>query len=86
MIFFYIIIVASIVAVIGVQLYWIAMINRQRKELQEVNQEQITMFDVRELLMEGEHELAVRVYKDLFNVNDEQAEKEVAELERSMNL
>ena len=86
MVIFYLLIIASIVAVIGVQAYWIFVINRQRKELKEFDQEQVTMFDVRELLMDGEYELAVRVYKDLFDIDDTQAEKEVAELERSMNI
>lgn len=87
MVVFYSIVVIAIVAVIAVQLYWIYMVNRERKFLEEeMADDQITMFDVRQLLMEGEKEMAVKVYSDLFDVSEEQAQKDVEELERSMNL
>ena len=50
------------------------------------NKGKATMFDVRHLLMEGEKELAIRVYGDIFNVPPPRARKDVEELERSLKV
>ena len=45
-----------------------------------------TMFDVRHLLMEGEKELAVQVYGEIFQTTPIKARKDVEELERSLKV
>ena len=50
------------------------------------NKGKATMFDVRHLLMEGEKELAIRVYGDIFNVPPFKARKDVEELEKSLKV
>lgn len=45
-----------------------------------------TMFDVRHLLMEGEKDLAVRLYCEIFNTTPTRARKDIEELERSLKV
>lgn len=45
-----------------------------------------TMFDVRHLLMEGEKELAIQVYCEIFQTTPLKAKKDVEELERSLKV
>ena len=44
----------------------------------------LTMFDVRQLLIKGEKDMAVRVYCELFKTNVLDATKAVEEIERSI--
>ena len=44
----------------------------------------LTMFDVRQLLIKGEKDLAIKVYCELFKTNPEEARKAVEEIERSI--
>jgi hypothetical protein len=46
--------------------------------------QKMTMFDVRNLLIKGEKDMAVRVYSQLFKVGFEESLKAVNELERSI--
>ena len=45
-----------------------------------------TMFDVRHLLMEGEKDLALQLYCEIFNTFPAKAKKDIAELERSLKV
>jgi hypothetical protein len=45
-----------------------------------------TMFDVRHLLMEGEKELAVQLYSEIFKTTPLKAKKDVEDLERSLKV
>ena len=45
-----------------------------------------TMFDVRHLLMEGEKDLAIQLYCEIFNTTPGRAKKDIAELERSLKV
>ena len=45
-----------------------------------------TMFDVRHLLMEGEKELAIQVYCEIFQTSPFKAKKDIEELERSLKV
>ncbi len=45
-----------------------------------------TMFHVRHLLMEGEKELAVQLYCEIFNAPPSKAKKDVEELQRSLKV
>ena len=46
--------------------------------------EKLTMFDVRQLLIKGEKDLAIRVYCELFKTDSKEANKAVEEIERSI--
>ena len=43
-----------------------------------------TMFDVRRMLMEGQKDLAIRLYCEIFNTNLAKARKDIEELQRSL--
>ena len=45
-----------------------------------------TMFDVRHLLMEGEKELAIQLYCEIFQTTPIKAKKDIEELERSLKV
>jgi hypothetical protein len=45
-----------------------------------------TMFDVRHLLMEGEKDLAIQVYCEIFQTTPLKAKKDVEDLERSLKV
>ena len=45
-----------------------------------------TMFDVRHLLMEGEKDLAIQVYCEIFHTTPPKARKDIEELERSLKV
>ncbi|MBF0503538.1 MAG: hypothetical protein HQL14_00405 [Candidatus Omnitrophica bacterium] len=45
-----------------------------------------TMFDVRHLLMEGEKDLAIQVYCEIFHTIPIKAKKDIEELERSLKV
>jgi len=45
-----------------------------------------TMFDVRHLLMEGEKELAIQLYCEIFKTTPAKAKKDIEELERSLKV
>jgi len=44
-----------------------------------------TLFDVRELLLKGEKDLAIRTYKQVFNVDQKEARAAVDNLEKSLH-
>ena len=46
--------------------------------------DKLTMFDVRQMLIKGEKDLAIRVYCELFKTSPEEASKAVEEIERSI--
>ena len=46
--------------------------------------DKLTMFDVRQMLIKGEKDLAIRVYCELFKTSPEEASKAVDEIERSI--
>jgi len=45
-----------------------------------------TMYDVRHLLMEGEKDLAIQLYCEIFHITPNKAKKDIAELERSLKV
>jgi hypothetical protein len=46
----------------------------------------VTMYDVRHLLMEGERELAIQAYCEIFQTTPMKAKKDIEELERSLKV
>jgi uncharacterized protein YoxC len=86
MLWFYILISVVAVAILAIQVYWIWMVRKaQRIYLKEIQAHAPTMFDVREVLLQGDKDLAVKLYCEIFNLEDvERARKEVDELEKSL--
>jgi hypothetical protein len=86
MLWFYILISVVAVGILGIQLYWIWVVRKaQQIYLKEIQAHAPTMFDVREVLLQGDKDLAVKLYCEIFNLQDvERARKEVEELERSL--
>jgi len=86
MLWFYILISVVAVAILAIQLYWIWMVRKaQHVYLKEVQSHAPTMFDVREVLLQGDKDLAVKLYCEIFNLDDvDRARKEVEDLERSL--
>jgi hypothetical protein len=63
---------------------WFLINARRRGKLPAIGR--ATMFDVRHLLMEGEKELAIQVYSEIFQTTPIKAKKDVEELERSLKV
>ncbi len=87
MIWFAIFISVVLTVLLGLQIYWIVALRKAQKLYQErTRQEEPTMWDVREVLREGDKDLAVQLYCDIFAMEDiERARKEVEEFERNMH-
>ena len=78
-----IIVLVCLLVCLQTKSFWTARDTRRRGKLPKGR---ATMFDVRHLLMEGEKDLAIRVYCDIFNVSFRQAKKDIEELERSLKV
>ena len=63
---------------------WFFVDTHRRGKLPEKGK--ATMFDVRHLLMEGEKELAVLLYCEIFHTTPAKAKKDIEELERSLKV
>ena len=63
---------------------WFLVDARRRGKLPKTGK--ATMFDVRHLLMEGEKELAIQVYCEIFQTTPLKAKKDIEELERSLKV
>ena len=78
-----IILVSSLVVL---NVYKIHLYSQVRKQGKLKIKGRITMFDVRHLLMQGEKELAIQLYGELFHVTFTKAKKDVEELQRSLKV
>ena len=87
MIWFVIFISVMLVTLLGLQIYWVlAMRKAQKQYLEQARHEEPTMWDVREVLLDGDKDLAVQLYCDIFRIQDiERARKEVEEFSRHIN-
>jgi lipopolysaccharide biosynthesis regulator YciM len=87
MIWFAIFISVMLVTLLGLQIYWVlAMRKAQKLYLEQARHEEPTMWDVREVLLDGDKDLAVQLYCDIFRIQDiERARKEVEEFSRHIN-
>lgn len=88
MLWFYVLISVIGLAILGIQVYWITMVRKtQELYVKEMQSQAPTMFDIRELLIDGDKDMAVRLYCEIFNMeNIELARKEIEELERSIHF
>lgn len=67
-----------------VQLCWAWWFYTQKKKGNLDRKEDLTLFDVRELIIEGEKELAIKVYSEIFDSSIEESAVAVDQLERSI--
>ncbi len=88
MMWFYIAITVLLVCILLVQVYWVWFVSKTQKQLLADQRESApTMWDVREVLKEGDKDLAVQLFCQVFNIDDiERARREVEELARSMKV
>ncbi len=70
--------------IIFLSTYGIWSINQARRKGLYTHVGRPTMFDARRLILKGEKELAIRVYREIFKVNYSQAQKAVEDLEKSI--
>ena len=82
----YTILIILVCFLVFLNIYRIWSINDARRRGKLSTKGKATMYDVRHLLMEGEKELATRVYCDIFNVPMTRARKDVEELQRSLKV
>ena len=71
---------------VALNIHRVRFIRDARRRGKLSNKGKPTMFDVRHLLMEGEKELAIRIYSDIFSVSLLKARKDVEELQRSLKV
>ena len=64
--------------------YWIWSINQARRRGFYPQGGRPTMFDVRRLILKGEKELAVQVYREIFKSSYREAQRAIEDLERSI--
>ena len=84
---FVIFISVTLAVLLGLQIYWIwALRKAQKQYLEQARFEEPTMWDVRQVLLDGDKDLAVQLYCDIFRIQDiERARKEVEEFSRHIN-
>ena len=87
MVWFAVFISVMLVILLGLQIYWVlAMRKAQKQYLEQARHEEPTMWDVREVLLDGDKDLAVQLYCDIFRIQDiERARREVEEFSRHIN-
>jgi hypothetical protein len=78
------IVLVCILVLLNIYRAWFFIDARRRGKLPPKGR--ATMFDVRHLLMEGEKELAIQVYGEIFHTTPIKAKKDVEELERSLKV
>jgi len=86
MIILYTTLIVLVCFLVGFNTYrvWFLINARRRGKLPQKGK--ATMFDVRHLLMEGEKDLAIQVYSEIFHTSLIKAKKDVEELERSLKV
>lgn len=80
----YLIMISSACVFIVVRSRWIWSLNQARKKGIFPEKGKATMFDVRRLIIEGEFDLAVEVYRWIFKTTRQKARVEVSELAESI--
>ncbi len=67
-----------------VRLYWIGFSKNTVRKPKSPPPRRATLFDVKNLLLAGEKDKAVRIYREIFHVGQNAAVKAVEELEKSI--
>lgn len=82
----YSLIMLLVCALVFFNSYRVWMVNDARRRGKLPKQGKATMFDVRRLLLEGEKEVAIQLYTEIFNTTPMRAKKDVEELLRSLKV
>lgn len=69
---------------IFLRMYWAWYRSQSRRRAHYSQKDRLTLFDVKELLRKGEKELAIEVYRQIFDSNRAESEKAIDELEKGM--
>jgi hypothetical protein len=86
MAFLYTTLIVLVCFLVLINIYRLRVINEARRRGKLPQKGKATMFDVRNLLMEGEKELATQLYCEIFHINMTKAKKDVEELQRSLKV
>ncbi len=84
MIWLYVFIIISLCFFIFLSSRWIWSVYRSRRQGLHPMPRKATMFDVRRLIIRGETELAVSLYREIFQTTPQEAKKAIEELQRSI--
>lgn len=79
-------VIALVLSLIIINVLRIRLVSSARRNGKLPVKGKATMFDVRHLLMEGEKELAIQLYCEIFRINETKAKKDVEELQRSLKV
>ena len=71
------------ILIVSLRRYWV--MSKARKD-GNLPKGKPTMFDVRQLLMEGKKDLAIEVYCAIFHTTPSKSRKDVEELQRSLKV
>lgn len=82
----YVTLIILVCLLVFINTYRVWTLNDARRRAKLPKSGKATMFDVRHLLMEGEKELAVQIYAEIFNTSTAKARKDVDELQRSLKV
>jgi hypothetical protein len=86
MIILYTALIVLVCSLVLFNIYRAWFLNDARRRGKLPQRGKATMFDVRHLLMEGEKELAIQVYCEIFQTTPIKAKKDVEDLERSLKV
>lgn len=79
-------VIVLVCSLVIINIYRMRLVNSARRNGKLPVKGKATMFDVRHLLMEGEKELAIGLYCEIFRVSEIKAKKDVEELQRSLKV
>ena len=65
--------------------YGIWYMNYLRQQGKDPLKQKSTLFDVRDSLVKGQKDIAVRIYRQIFKVDQKEAQQAVDELEKNMH-
>ena len=86
MVILYTVLIILVCFLVFLNTYRVWFFNDARRRGKLPQRGKATMYDVRHLLMEGEKELAIRVYCEIFQTTPFKAKKDIEELERSLKV
>ncbi len=86
MTYIYATLILLVCALVFINSYRMWTLNDARRRGKLPKRGKVTMFDVRHLLMEGEKELAIHLYAEIFKTTPAKAKKDVEELQRSLKV
>ena len=82
----YVTLIVLVLSLVAFYVYQVWFLTDARRRGKLPPRGRATMFDVRHLLMEGEKDLAIQVYCEIFPTTPLKAKKDVEDLERSLKV